>query len=145
VVKNRLHCPGHYTFALPVRIIRSGISIHHLNIIKMNSVKLIGNVGREINVKDFEGGKMLSFSLATDEGYVSKEKGEVKNTVWHTVVVWRELAQRCETFLTTGKMVSIEGRLTYRQYVDKDNRTVRRTEVTAHKVEEVQKKQEAAV
>jgi single-strand DNA-binding protein len=53
----------------------------------MNSVKLIGNVGREINVKDFEGGKMLSFSLATDEGYVSKEKGEVKNTVWHTVVV----------------------------------------------------------
>jgi single-strand DNA-binding protein len=111
----------------------------------MNSVKLIGNVGREINVRDFEGGKMLSFSVATDEGYVNRNKEEVKNTVWHTVVVWRELAQRCESFLTTGKMVSIEGRLTYRQYVDKDNRTVRRTEVTAHKVEEVQKKQEAAV
>lgn len=111
----------------------------------MNSVKLIGNVGREINVKEFEGGKMLSFSLATDEGYVNRHKEEVKSTVWHTVVVWRELAQRCETFLTTGKMVSIEGRLTYRQYVDKDNRTVRRTEVTAHKVEEVQKKQAAAV
>ncbi len=111
----------------------------------MNSVKLIGNVGREINVKEFESGKMISFSLATDEGYASKEKGEVKNTVWHTVVVWRELAQRCEGFLATGKMVSIEGRLTYRQYVDKENRTVRRTEVTAHKVEEILKKQEAVV
>ena len=45
----------------------------------MNSVKLIGNVGREINVKEFEGGKMLTFSLATDEGYVNKTKEEVKN------------------------------------------------------------------
>lgn len=111
----------------------------------MNSVKLIGNVGREIIVKDFEGGKMLSFSLATDEGYVNRNGEEVKNTVWHQVVVWRELAQRCETLLTTGKMVSIEGRLTYRQFQDKDNRTVKRTEVTAFKVEEVTKRQEADV
>jgi single-strand DNA-binding protein len=111
----------------------------------MNSVKLIGNVGREISVKEFDGGKMLTFSLATDEGYVNKDKEEVKSTAWHTVVVWRELAQRCETFLTTGKMVSIEGRLTYRQYVDKDNRTVKRMEVTARKVEEIQKKQAATV
>lgn len=111
----------------------------------MNSVKLIGNVGREINVKDFDGGKMLSFSLATDEGYVNKNKEEVKNTVWHSIVVWRELAQRCESFLTTGKMVSIEGRLTYRQYLNKENKTVRVTEVTAHKVEEISRKQEAEV
>ncbi|ACT95311.1 single-stranded DNA-binding protein [Dyadobacter fermentans] len=111
----------------------------------MNSVKLIGTVGREIHVKEFEGGKMLSFSLATDEGYVNKNNEEIKNTVWHHVVIWRELAERCEAFLTTGKMISVEGRLTYRQYVDKDNRTVRRTEVTAFKVEEILKKQEEAV
>ncbi|SDG40393.1 single-strand DNA-binding protein [Dyadobacter soli] len=110
----------------------------------MNSVKLIGNVGREINVKEFEGGKMLSFSLATDEGYLNKNKEEVKNTVWHQVVVWRELAERCETFLTTGKMVTIEGRLSYRQYVSKDGRNVRRSEVTAYKVEEYVKRQESA-
>jgi len=111
----------------------------------MNSVKLIGNVGREISVKEFEGGKMLSFSLATDEGYVNKDNQEVKNTVWHTVVVWRELAKRCEEFVATGKMVSIEGRLGYRQYVNKDNRTVRRSEVTAYKVEEIPRKQETVV
>ena len=110
----------------------------------MNSVKLIGNVGREINVKEFDGGKMLTFSLATDEGYVNRNKEEIKNTVWHSIVVWRELAQRCEEFLTTGKLVSIEGRLSYRTYVNKENRTVKVTEVTAHKVEEIQKKQEAA-
>lgn len=111
----------------------------------MNSVKLIGNVGREVTVKEFDGGKMISFSLATDEGYVNKNKEEVKNTVWHNVVVWRELAQRCESILTTGKMVSIEGRLTYRQYLNKENKTVKVTEVTAHKVEEISRKQEAGV
>ena len=111
----------------------------------MNSVKLIGNVGREVTVKEFDGGKMISFSLATDEGYVNKNKEEVKNTVWHSVVVWRELAQRCESFLTTGKMVSIEGRLTYRQYLNKENKTVKVTEVTAHKVEEISRKQEAGM
>lgn len=111
----------------------------------MNSVKLIGNVGREVTVKEFDGGKMISFSLATDEGYVNKNKEEVKNTVWHNVVVWRELAQRCESILTTGKMVSIEGRLTYRQYLNKENKTVKVTEVTAHKVEEISRKHEAGV
>lgn len=109
----------------------------------MNLVKLIGNVGREITVRDFEGGKMLTFSLATDEEYVNKNKEEVKNTAWHSIVVWRELAERCEGFLATGKMVSIEGRLGYRQYVNKENRKVRHTEVTAYKVEEIRKKQEA--
>ncbi|GGM73607.1 single-stranded DNA-binding protein [Dyadobacter beijingensis] len=109
----------------------------------MNSVKLIGNVGREINMREFESGKMLTFSLATDEGYTNKHNEEVKNTVWHQIVVWRELAERCETLLTTGKMVSIEGRLSYRQYINKDNKTVRKTEVTAYKVEEIARKQEA--
>jgi single-strand DNA-binding protein len=50
----------------------------------MNSVKLIGNVGRDVSVKEFEGGRLVSFSLATDESYVNKNKEEVKNTHWHT-------------------------------------------------------------
>lgn len=112
----------------------------------MNSVKLIGNVGREITVKEFDNGKMVTFSLATDENYISKKTNEeVRETTWHHVVVWGQLAQRCETMLEKGKMISVEGRLGYRQFVNKDNMPVKVTEVTAFKVEEVPRKAEAAV
>jgi single-strand DNA-binding protein len=112
----------------------------------MNSVKLVGNVGREITVKEFDKGKMVTFSLATDENYVSKQNNEdVKNTTWHNIVVWGQLAQHCERTLEKGKMVSIEGRLGYRQFVNKDNQTVKIAEITAFKVEEVPRKAEATV
>ena len=108
----------------------------------MNSVKLIGNVGREIDVREFESGKKVSFSLATNETYINKNKEEVKNTAWHSIVVWGPLAQRCETLLEKGKMVSVEGKLNYRQYQNKEDQTVRVTEIVANKVEEVSKNQE---
>ncbi|NIJ55580.1 single-stranded DNA-binding protein [Dyadobacter arcticus] len=110
----------------------------------MNAVKLIGNVGREIIMKEYEGGKLATFSVATDEGYLNKNKEEVKNTVWHNIVVWGQLAQRCETFLEKGKLVVIEGKLTYRKYQNKDNQTVKVTEIVAFKVDEYVKEQEAA-
>ena len=107
----------------------------------MNSVKLIGNVGREINVKEFEGGRAVTFSLATDENYINKNKEEVKSTSWHSVIAWGPLAQRCEEMLEKGKMVSVEGRLSYRQYVNKDNQQVRTVEIVAFKVEEITRHQ----
>ncbi|WP_026629350.1 single-stranded DNA-binding protein [Dyadobacter alkalitolerans] len=107
----------------------------------MNSVKLIGNVGREINVKEFEGGRAVIFSLATDENYINKNKEEVKSTSWHSVIAWGPLAQRCEAMLEKGKMVSVEGKLSYRQYVNKDNQPVRAVEIVAFKVEEIVRKE----
>lgn len=109
----------------------------------MNSVKLIGNVGREINVKDFDGGKVVTFSLATNESYINKNKEEVKNTSWHSIVAWGQLAKQCETLLEKGKSISVEGKINYRQYQNKDNLTVRVVEIVASKVEEVTWKQEA--
>lgn len=110
----------------------------------MNSVKLIGNVGREINVKEFDGGRAVTFSLATDENYINKNKEEVKSTSWHSIIAWGPLAQRCETMLEKGKMVSVEGKLSYRQYVNKENQTVRTVEIVAFKVEEITRTQEAS-
>ncbi|CAG5012617.1 Single-stranded DNA-binding protein [Dyadobacter sp. CECT 9275] len=109
----------------------------------MNAVKLIGNVGREINVKDFGTGKVATFSLATNETYLNKNKEEVKNTAWHNIVAWGQLAERCEKFLERGKMVSVEGRLSYRQYQNKENQTVRMVEIVAFKVEEAKKTQDS--
>lgn len=105
----------------------------------MNTVKLIGNVGREINVREFDGGRVVTFSLATNESYTNKNKEEVKNTAWHSIVAWGQLAQHCETLLEKGKTVSVEGKLNYRQYVNKENLTVKVVEIVAFKIEEVAK------
>ncbi|HEV7348581.1 single-stranded DNA-binding protein [Telluribacter sp.] len=108
----------------------------------MNAVKLIGNVGREITVKEFEGGKLATFSLATNETYLNRNKEEVTSTSWHNIVAWGKLAQSCEELLSKGKLVAIEGRLNYRQYQNKEDQTVKVMEIVAVKIEEVVKKSE---
>ena len=100
----------------------------------MNTVKLSGNVGNEVNVLDFENGKKASFSLATNESYTNKNNQEVKNTLWHNVVAWGKTAEQCSQILAKGKFVSIEGKLNYRNYINKENKTVYVTEIVAFKV-----------
>jgi single-strand DNA-binding protein len=107
---------------------------------KMNTVKLIGNVGSEVNVLSFENGKKASFSLATTESYTNKNNEEVKNTAWHNVVAWGKIAEICQDLVSKGKLVSIEGKLNYRNYVNKEEKTVYVTEIIAYKVAEVEKK-----
>ncbi|MCE7067289.1 single-stranded DNA-binding protein [Dyadobacter sp. CY326] len=109
----------------------------------MNSVKLIGNVGREIVVREFENGRAVTFSLATNESYINRNKEEVKSTDWHAIIAWGALAERCEALLEKGKLVSVEGKLSYRQYVNKENQNVKVAEIVAFKVEEVAKTQQA--
>jgi len=106
----------------------------------MNTVKLIGNVGNEVNVLTFENGKKASFSLATNETYTNKKNEEVKNTTWHNVVAWGKVAEVCADLVRKGKLVSIEGKLNYRNYVNKENKTVYVTEIIANKVTEVEAK-----
>lgn len=105
----------------------------------MNSVKLIGNVGNEVNVLDFENGKKASFSLATTESYTNKNNEEVKNTAWHNVVAWGKVAEVCADLVSKGKFLSVEGKLNYRNYVNKENKTVYVTEIVAFKVSEASK------
>jgi single-strand DNA-binding protein len=68
----------------------------------MNTVKLIGNVGNEVNVLTFENGKKASFSLATNETYTNKKNEEVKNTTWHNVVAWGKVAEVCADLVSKG-------------------------------------------
>jgi len=102
----------------------------------MNSVKLIGNVGAEVNVMNFESGKKASFSLATTDTYTDKNNQEVKNTAWHNVIAWGKIAETCETLFSKGKRVSIEGKINYRNYTNSQNQKVYVTEIQAFKVEE---------
>ena len=109
----------------------------------MNTVKLIGNVGNEVNVLSFDNGKKASFSLATNETYTNKKNEEVKNTTWHNVVAWGKVAEVCADLVSKGKLVSVEGKLNYRNYVSKENKTVYVTEIIAYKVTEVEAKKQS--
>lgn len=81
---------------------------------------LIGNLGKDPEVKTFEGGNMLvRFPLATSETYTSRQTNEkVETTEWHNVVLWRGLAEVAEKYLKKGDKVFIEGRIKTRSWED---------------------------
>lgn len=84
----------------------------------VNKVILIGHLGDDVKMHYFEGGGSVGrFSLATNETYTSRQTGErITNTDWHNIVVRNKLAEVCETYLTKGDKVYIEGRLKTRQW-----------------------------
>ncbi|HDR04486.1 MAG TPA: single-stranded DNA-binding protein [Candidatus Marinimicrobia bacterium] len=86
-----------------------------------NRVVLVGHLGKEPEFRHTANDKVVAnFSLATTVRS-KNDKGEfVDNTDWHRVVVWGNLAEYVKTLLK-GQMVYVEGRITYRDYVDKEN------------------------
>lgn len=97
-----------------------------------NKVQLIGNTGNDPEIINLESGKKLAkFSIATNENY-NNEKGEkVTDTQWHNVVAWGKTAELIEKYVTKGKEVAIEGKLTHRSYEDKSGEKRYVTEVVA--------------
>jgi len=97
----------------------------------VNKVTLIGNLGRDVEVRRLENGTAVAkFSVATNESYKDNKTGEwKKQTEWHDVICWRHLAERAEKQLAKGKLVYIEGKLTHRKYQDKEGIDRYKTEV----------------
>ena len=86
-----------------------------------NSVRLIGNLGMNPEIKEAGNHKKLAkFSLATSESYKNHEGEQVKDTTWHNIVAWGNQARIVETYLKKGSEVAIEGKITNRNYTDKD-------------------------
>ena len=87
----------------------------------VNKVILIGNLGRDPEVRYLEGNVAVAkFSVATNENYLDKKGEWQKVTEWHDVVAWNKLAERAEKQLKKGNQVYVEGKLTHRKYQDKD-------------------------
>lgn len=85
-----------------------------------NKVQLIGNLGQDPEVVKLESGKnLVKFSLATNETYKNQQGEKVTETQWHNLVAWGKTAEIIEKYLTKGKEVAVEGKLTYRNYEDK--------------------------
>jgi|ERR1043166_428393 single-strand DNA-binding protein len=86
-----------------------------------NSVRLIGNLGSNPEVKTINNGrKMAKFNLATNEAYKDDKGNKVNETCWHHLVAWGKQAEIAEKYLIKGKEVAIEGKLTSRNYTDKE-------------------------
>ncbi len=81
-----------------------------------NSVQLIGNIGKDPEVKSFDKSKKASFSIATNETYKNQKGEKIKETQWHNVVVWGKLADIVEKYVKKGNEVAIEGKLVHRSY-----------------------------
>jgi len=86
-----------------------------------NSVRLIGRLGMDPEVKELSQGKKLAkFSLATTESYKDQAGARVSETQWHNIVVWGNTADFVQKYLRKGMEVAVEGKLTNRSYSDKD-------------------------
>ena len=99
----------------------------------VNKVILIGNLGQDPEVRRLENGiAVAKFSLATTEKYKDRNGELQSQTEWHSVVVWRQLAELAEQYLKKGRQVYVEGKLTHRKWQDKDGNNRYTTEVVAN-------------
>ncbi len=82
-----------------------------------NNVQLIGRLGNDPQVKNFESGKkMANFSLATNDSYINSKGEKVEDTQWHNIVVWGKKADVVEKYLTKGSEIALQGKLINRSY-----------------------------
>lgn len=102
----------------------------------VNKVILVGNLGRDPEVRFTPGGKAVArFSLATSEAWTDAGGNRQERTEWHNIVVWGKQAESCGQYLTKGRQVYVEGSLRSRQYDDKDGNRRSITEVVAQRVQ----------
>ena len=86
-----------------------------------NKVQLIGNLGMDPEVKRLENGRTFArFSLATHESYVKSDGTKVEDVQWHNVICWGKFGEHVGRYLKKGTRVLITGKLTSRDYEDKD-------------------------
>lgn len=97
----------------------------------VNRVILLGNLGKDPEVREFpDGTKLAKFPLATSESYRNKAGELVEQTEWHSVVVRRRLAEIVQQYLRKGSKVYVEGRIKTRSW-EQDGQKRYTTEIEA--------------
>lgn len=113
----------------------------------VNKVILIGNVGKEPEVRYYDnGGSVANFSLATTEkGYTAANGTQIPDrTEWHNVVLWRGLAEIAEKYIHKGSKIYIEGKIRTRSYEDQQGVKRYVTEVWGDNLELLDRKPDNA-
>lgn len=104
----------------------------------MNRVIIIGNLGRDPEVRYTSGGTAVAnFSVATSRKWTDKQTNDRKEeTEWHEVEVWGKLGETCAEYLTKGRKVMVEGRLKTDKWEDKQSgQKKQRTKIVGENVE----------
>jgi single-strand DNA-binding protein len=106
-----------------------------------NSVRLIGHLGGDPEVKTLDkGGKLARVSIATNETYTNAEGVKVTDTCWHNLVAWGKTAGIIERYLAKGSEIAVEGKLTSRSYNDKEGNKRYITEIVVNDILMLSKK-----
>ncbi len=110
----------------------------------VNKVVLIGNLGKDPDLQYIEGDiPVAKFPLATTEMRKEKNGNVVSETEWHTIVLWRGLAELAGKYLHKGSLVYIEGRLRTRSWEDKDKNKRFQTEIIAENLVMLDKRKDS--
>jgi len=98
----------------------------------LNKVTLIGNLGKNPEIQQLEGGITLAkFTLATSESYRDEKGNKHTDTEWHSILAWRNLAEVAGKYLKKGSTVYLEGKIKTRSYEDKTGVKKQVTEIIA--------------
>jgi single-strand DNA-binding protein len=108
----------------------------------INKVILVGNVGADPEVRALDGGaKVARIRLATTERIYNKEKNETKElTEWHSITLWRGLADVVDKYIRKGAQIYIEGKLRTREY-EKNGVRCYATEIVAEELKMLGKRE----
>jgi len=106
----------------------------------LNKAMLIGNVGRDPEVRYLEqnspnSAKVATFTLATTERYRDRNGETRENTEWHNIVAWRNNADVVERFVKKGTQIYVEGRLRSRSWDGQDGAKHYTTEIIADTIQ----------
>jgi len=113
----------------------------------INKVILVGNLGKDPEVRRLDSGSMVAtFSVATTEVYNDKSGNRQEQTEWHNIAVWGKSAEIAEKYLKKGSSVYIEGRIKSRDYTDKNtNQQKRFYEIVCDKFQMLDRKSDGSM
>lgn len=106
--------------------------LNHTTMANVNKVILIGNVGRDPEIRYMNNNvPKATFVMATHEYFKDSQGKKVEQTEWHNIVCWRALAEIAQKILKKGMKVYVEGRLQTRHWIDKNGNKKQITEIVA--------------
>lgn len=105
-----------------------------------NFVQLIGNLGQDVELREFDNGKKkASFTLATNDYFTDKKGEKVEKTEWHKITAWGKFADVLTDHIGKGDQVLIQGKLTHRKYENEAGEIKYFTEIVAKEFMKINK------
>ncbi len=95
----------------------------------VNKVIIVGNLGRDPEIREFQNGLIANLAIATSRRYNSKDGTPVTETEWHRVTFFGRTAEICRDYLKKGSQAYVEGRLRTRKYQAQDGTDRYTTEI----------------